>query len=79
MYLTSNQIRIVRKLHGLSQRELARLINVDSGLISKVEADKASVSTNLNKRLIDALEITEEKLALAIEVSERFKVRTPIA
>ncbi len=49
------QLRTVRQLHGLSQRELAKRAGVTNGLISLIEQNRVSPSVSSLKKVLDGL------------------------
>ena len=49
------RLRGIREMHGLSQRQLAKLSGVSNATISQVEHDKANISLGLLKQLLDAI------------------------
>jgi len=49
------QLRALRQMHGLSQRELARRAGVTNGLISLVEMNRVSPSVSSLKKLLDGI------------------------
>lgn len=53
----SKAIKISRVARGLSQKELAKLINVDASYISRIEKGKREPSTETLKLLSSKLEI----------------------
>ena len=62
------RIRAAREEAGLSIRELAGMIGVDSGHLSRVEADERRAKADLLQRIADALEIEAEELLAYIGV-----------
>ena len=56
-----NEIKRIRKKHGLNQKELADLANVSQSLIAKIEANKIEPSFSNAKKIFQALEELREK------------------
>ena len=49
------QLRAVRTLYGLSQRELAKRVGVTNGLISLIEQNRVSPSVSSLKKVLDGI------------------------
>ncbi len=67
------RLRMLRQLHGLSQRELARRAGVTNGLISLVEMNRVSPSVSSLKKLLDGI-----PMSLAEFFTGDFNQRTPV-
>src|SRR6187551_3580353 len=67
------QLRALRQMHGLSQRELARRAGVTNGLISLVEMNRVSPSVSSLKKLLDGI-----PMSLAEFFTGDFNQRTPV-
>ncbi len=52
------RLRTLRKMHGLSQRELARRAGVTNGMISLIEQNRASPSVSSLKKVLDGFPIS---------------------
>ena len=81
--MTGNQIvgrnlRMLRKIRGLSQIELAKKASLSNSFICEVEGGKLNVSVKVVERLAQALEVPlkmffeEDLLALPLSAFERF-------
>lgn len=55
-------ISLIRKIEGLNQQELAKKLNVSQSLIAKIEKGDRSITPKIQKKLIDELHITPEKI-----------------
>ena len=52
------RLRKLRKMHGLSQRELARRAGVTNGMISLIEQNRASPSVSSLKKVLDGFPVS---------------------
>lgn len=52
------RLRKLRKMHGLSQRELAKRAGVTNGMISLIEQNRASPSVSSLKKVLDGFPIS---------------------
>jgi transcriptional regulator with XRE-family HTH domain len=52
------RLRDLRKMHGLSQRELAKRAGVTNGMISLIEQNRASPSVSSLKKVLDGFPIS---------------------
>lgn len=53
-----HRLRALRRLHGLSQRELARRAGVTHGTISLIESERVSPSVSSLKKVLDGVPIS---------------------
>ena len=53
-----SRLRNLRKMHGLSQRELAKRAGVTNGMISLIEQNRASPSVSSLKKVLDGFPIS---------------------
>lgn len=60
--LLANNIKKYRKLKGLSQNELAELLNISREHLAKLETTKRCISLMLLFRLSDALNVSLKDL-----------------
>ena len=59
--LTGKQVLLLRLVKGLAQKELADKINVNQQRISVIEKKTRILSKNLSKRVITALQFSEQE------------------
>ncbi len=60
--LLAKNIKKFRKLKGLSQNQLAELLNISREHLAKIETTKRSISLKLLFELADVLNITLQEL-----------------
>ena len=53
--MVAQRLRVVRRAHGLSQRELARRSGVGSGTISQIESVSMQPSVSVLKKILDGV------------------------
>ncbi len=63
------QVRILRTLKGLSQRELGRIVGISYTVIYQIENSYAQPSEAARAALIEALGITEERVRLLSQLT----------
>jgi len=59
--LTGKQVLLLRLVKGLAQKELADKINVNQQRISVIEKKTRILSKNLSKRVLTALQFSEQE------------------
>ncbi len=67
------RLRAVRRMHGLSQRELAKRAGVTNGMISLIEQNRVSPSIGSLKKVLDGIPIS-----LADFFTQDFSVRQQV-
>lgn len=72
-------IRVVRSLADISQRELARRLDVDPSLISMLEAGKRNPSRDFLERFADCLGVPFHLLVLLASEPNESKTNNPEA
>ena len=55
MVEVANQLRLMREIAGISQRELARKVGVSNGTISQIEKGNSDPSVGLLKQILEGL------------------------
>ncbi|NUH67003.1 cupin domain-containing protein [Sulfitobacter sp. S0837] len=69
-----NKLKLLRKQHGLSQRELAARAGLTNGTISLIEKNRTSPSVASLKSLLDAIPISMAEFFSIIEEEDTSKV-----
>lgn len=64
------QLKAVRTLHGLSQRELAKRSGVTNGLISLIEQNRVSPSVSSLRKVLDGIPMTLAEFFTMEQVEE---------
>ena len=62
----------IRRLHGLSQRALAKLAGVTNGLISQIEQNRISPSIGSLKKILDVLALSLADFFTGDDGTDRF-------
>lgn len=60
--INADSFATIRVFHGMSQRELADLLEVSQPYIAQVESKSRPVSDNLRNKMMTALELTPDKI-----------------
>jgi transcriptional regulator with XRE-family HTH domain len=60
--LTSQILKIIRVNRGISQKELARKLGFNQSYIAQLESGKKPITPKLNRKIKEALAISEENL-----------------
>ncbi|WP_398293150.1 helix-turn-helix domain-containing protein [Sporosarcina aquimarina] len=61
--LNADNLATVRSFHGLTQRQLADLLDVSQPYIAQVEAGARPMTDNLNAKITTAIDLSPDKLA----------------
>lgn len=72
--LNGNNLHTIRAAYGLGKTELARLVGVSHSYIVLVESGERKLSEKVRNRIIDALELTQDKVDKITEL-ESYKQR----
>ncbi|KMJ58094.1 hypothetical protein AB685_14910 [Bacillus sp. LL01] len=54
---------VIRKLEGLNQDDIAKILGVSQSLIAKIEKGERSITHEVSRRLITELNLTPEKIS----------------
>lgn len=65
--LNESNLRMIRTYYDLNQMELASLIGIKQPYIALVESGRRNLSENVRGKLIDALKLTPDKVAIISE------------
>jgi transcriptional regulator with XRE-family HTH domain len=71
--MTGDTIKILRTAEKLSTRDFARKINVHYSLISRMEGGDRRVTEKIQKRIVVAFGLTDEKLYAIKLLINQFK------
>jgi transcriptional regulator with XRE-family HTH domain len=67
-----NQLKAIRRLKGISQRELAKLSGVTNSMISQIEKNQVNPSVGSLKKILDAMSVSMgEFFTLDIQAEEK--------
>lgn len=76
MKLTPIQLKQIRKVCGLTQRNIASLVGVSNAYLNRVEKGKQALSDKINFRIINALDISQQKMTEIERIYNEFQKRS---
>jgi len=76
MKLHAENLRIIRRVHGCTQQRLADLVGCDRTYIGKIETGERALTPQMERRIREALGLTDTRLAEVFEVYLRFHTKT---
>ncbi|MDR6883567.1 helix-turn-helix transcriptional regulator [Bacillus sp. 3255] len=63
MKLSPESFRMIRVVYGLTQQEYADLLDCSVSTVSKIEKGYRSLTHGIERKVLDEMELTEDKLA----------------
>lgn len=72
MVITTEDFIKIRKIHGLNQNEMGRIIGVQQSAVAKIENNYYDISKEVQERLIKHFDITPGKLSLIRGIYSEF-------
>lgn len=75
MKLTADEFYKIRKVYRLTQDELGALCNVTAAHINMIEKNKRNLTERVERRLIEELQLTPDKLACILAIYNEFNLK----
>jgi transcriptional regulator with XRE-family HTH domain len=73
--LTNDQFRMMRSVYKLSMKEWGNLLDISDTYVNLIEKNKRRLTERVVQRLVNELELTENKLAQILAIYEKFQRR----
>lgn len=75
MVLTGLILHKIRKVHQLTQREMADLLGVSDSLITRIEKGERRVTPKLAEVIVQEFALTDEKLTKILAIYDEYQCR----